>query len=120
MPETEPPAAADPSAASGKPPPAAKAPPAGKAAPAEKAAAPAKPPAPPKDPRDPAMREHFARVQSEQRRLGWDDAKLCEFATKALATSDPYGRLKVTTIDFASRLRPTLLKSLAAALAKER
>jgi hypothetical protein len=73
-----------------------------------------------KDLRNPAMKSLYAQVVSQQKRLGWSDAKLCEFATQTLGPTDPYGRLKVTTVEFLSRLRPTLLAKLVEALEKAR
>jgi hypothetical protein len=73
-----------------------------------------------KDLRNPRMKDLFARTIEQQKRLGWSDAKLCEFATQTLGPTDPYGRLKVTTVEFLSRLRPTLLEQLVAALEKAR
>ena len=78
------------------------------------------PPAAAKELRNPAMKALFAEIVGHQKRLGWSDAKLCEFATQTLGPTDPYGRLKVTTVEFLSRVRPTLLAKLAEALAKTR
>ncbi len=93
-------------------------PPASPAA-ATKPTAPAAP-APPKELRNPAMRSLFAKVQEQQRRLGWSEAKLCEFATAALGALDPYKRFKATTAEFLARLRPVPLEQLLAALVKQR
>lgn len=87
------------------------------------AAAPAKPaapPAPPKDFRSDEMRRLFARIQGEQKRLGWSDAKLAEFANQVLAPTDPYKKVQITTVDLISRLRARFLTILLEALAKAR
>jgi hypothetical protein len=68
------------------------------------------------DLRSPAMKELFARVQEQQRRLQWNDAKLCEFATETLKPLDPYRKFKATTLEFVSRLRIGQLKPLLKAL----
>jgi hypothetical protein len=86
-------------------------------------AEPAKPAAPaaaPADVRSPEMKQRFQKILVEQKRLGWSDAQLCEFATKTVGPTDPYGRLKVTTVEFLSRLRPELLNQTLAALEKQR
>lgn len=71
-----------------------------------------------KDLRSPSMKELFAKVQAQQRRLGWSDAKLCEFATTTLAAADPYHRFKATSVEFLGRLKPGPLGRLLAALEK--
>ena len=71
-----------------------------------------------KDLRTAAMKELFARVQEQQRRLGFSDAKLCEFATTTLAATDPYHRFKATSVEFLGRLKPGPLQKLLAALEK--
>jgi len=81
-------------------------------------AVPAPPPAPPRDMRTEVIKGLFAQVQAEQRRLGWSDAKLVEFANATLGPLDAYKRLKVTTLEFLSRIRPTLLETLLAAMKK--
>lgn len=73
-------------------------------------------PAAPKQLVSPAMKSLYEQVVAEQRRLGWNDAKLCEFATATLGPSDPYKRLKITTLEFLQRLRVPLLERLLAAL----
>jgi hypothetical protein len=94
--------------------------PAGGAAAARPAARPlaAQPPAP--DVKTPAMKELFARVQAEQRRLGWSDAKLCEFATRTLQARDPYKRFQCASLEFLSRLRPVPMRALLEELGKQR
>jgi hypothetical protein len=87
---------------------------------AAKPAAPAAPPAPPKQLISPAMKELYAQVQEQQKRLGWNDAKLCEFATQLLGPADPYKKLKIGTIEFLQRLRVGLLEPLLEALKKSR
>ena len=88
-------------------------------------AEPAKPPAPaapaaPAEVRSPEMKQLFQKIQGEQKRLGWSDAQLVEFANKIAGPTDPYGRLKITTVEFLSRLRPELLRKVAETLAKQR
>lgn len=73
---------------------------------------------PTKDLRTPVMKELFVKAQAQQRRLGWNDAKLCEFATTTLAAADPYHRFKATSVEFLSRLKPGPLGKLVAALEK--
>jgi len=73
-----------------------------------------------KDLRSAAMKELFARVQEQQRRLAFSDAKLCDFATETLKALDPYHRFKATTVDFLSRLRVLQLQQLLKALEKVR
>jgi hypothetical protein len=75
-------------------------------------------PAPQKDLRNPAMKQLFVKVQEEQRRLGWSDTKLCEFATTTLAALDPYKRFKATTVEFLARLKPEPLGALLASMRK--
>ena len=88
------------------------------AEPAKPAATPAA--AAPADVRSPEMKQLFQKIQAEQKRLGWSDAQLAEFANKTVGPTDPYGRLKVTTVEFLSRIRPNLLAKLVEALAKAR
>ena len=85
---------------------------------AAKPAAPAAPAPPPRDMRTEVIKGLFAQIQAEQRRLGWSDAKLVEFANATLGPLDAYKRLKVTTLEFLSRIRPTLLETLLAAMKK--
>lgn len=85
---------------------------------ADAPAAPA--PAAPKQLISPAMTALFASLVEQQKRLGWNDAKLCEFATQTLGPLDPYKKLKITTIAFIRRLRVTRLSALLAALQKAR
>jgi ABC-type transporter MlaC component len=88
------------------------------ATPAKPAAA--APAAPPKELISPAMKHLFAQVQEQQKRLQWDDAKLCAFATQVLGPADPYKKLKIGTVDFLRRLRVGRLELLLGALSKER
>jgi hypothetical protein len=74
----------------------------------------------PKELRNPKMKALFASVQEQQKRLGWSDAKLCEFATQTLGPLEPYKRLKVTTVEFLARLKPLWLEALVAAMGKAR
>ncbi|MBM4015151.1 MAG: hypothetical protein FJ293_09350 [Planctomycetes bacterium] len=97
------------------PPPAAPAAPKPAVAPA--AAAPA---APPKELISPAMKQLAILIEDEQKRLGWDEAKLCAFATQLLGAADPYKKLKITTFSFIRRLRVPRLEALLAALRKAR
>src|SRR6185295_7836187 len=71
-----------------------------------------------KDLRSTAMKELFARVVEQQRRLGFSDARLCEFATETLKPLDPYRKFKATSVDFLSRLRVLQMKQLLKALEK--
>jgi hypothetical protein len=71
-----------------------------------------------KDLRTAAMKELFARVQEQQRRLHFTDAKLCEFATTTLTAADPYHRFKATSLEFIGRLKTGPLKKLLSALEK--
>jgi hypothetical protein len=71
-----------------------------------------------KDLRNPLMKELFAKVQAQQRRLNWNDAKLCDFATTTLAAADPYHRFKATAVEFLGRLKPGPLQKLLAAMEK--
>jgi len=84
------------------------------------AAAPAAPAAPPKQLISPEMKQLYAQIQEQQKRLGWNDAKLCEFATQLLGPADPYKKLKIGTVAFLQRLRVGLLQPLLAALKKAR
>jgi hypothetical protein len=70
------------------------------------------------DLRSPAMKELFAKVQEQQRRLTWSDAKLCEFATATLQPLDPYHKFKATAVEFLGRLRVGQLQPLLKALEK--
>ena len=70
------------------------------------------------DLRSPAMKALFLKVQEQQRRLGWNDAKLCEFATATLQPLDPYRKFKATAVDFLGRLRVGQLEPLLKALEK--
>ncbi len=79
------------------------------------AATPAAAPAP-KELISPAMKELFAAIVEQQKRLGWTDAKLCEFATATLGPADPYKKLKITTIEFLRRLRVGRMQLLLTAL----
>jgi hypothetical protein len=89
---------------------------------AAKPAAPAAaaPAAPPKQLISPEMKQLYAQIQEQQKRLGWSDAKLCEFATQLLGPADPYKKLKIGTIEFLQRLRVGLLEPLLAAVKKAR
>jgi len=71
-----------------------------------------------KDLRTAPMKELFAKVQEQQRRLNFTDAKLCEFATTTLAAADPYHRFKATSLEFIGRLKTGPLKKLLSALEK--
>lgn len=62
------------------------------------------------------MKALFTRVQEQQRRLGYSDARLCEFATQTLHPLDPYKRFKATSVEFLTRLRVPLLQQLLKAL----
>ncbi len=64
----------------------------------------------------PAMKELFAQIQEQQKRLAWSDAKLCEFATQTLGLLDPYKKLKVASVAFLQRLRVGPLGVLLSAL----
>jgi hypothetical protein len=90
------------------------------AAAAPKPAAAAAPAAPPKDLISPEMKQLAVLVEDQQKRLGWDEAKLCAFATALLGPTDPYKKLKITTLSFIRRLRVPRLKALLAALQRER
>ena len=69
-----------------------------------------------KDYRSAAMRQLFEQIVAEQKRLGWSDARLCEFATQTLGPRDPYKKLKITAVDFIGRLRVPQLTELAKAI----
>jgi hypothetical protein len=72
-----------------------------------------------KDLSNPLMKELGAKIEAEQKRLGFSDAKLCEFATETLKPRDPYRKLTITSAAFLMRLRPTVLETLLAALTRE-
>lgn len=80
----------------------------------------AAPAGPPKELISPEMKQLFVLIQDQQKRLGWDEAKLCVFATQALGPTDPYKKLKITTEAFIRRLRVPQLQTLLAALQKAR
>ena len=69
-----------------------------------------------KDLRSPQMKQLYQKIQEQQKRLGYSDVQLCEFATKTLAPLDPYKKFKATTPGFLARLKPGLLQHLLAAL----
>ncbi len=70
------------------------------------------------DLRSPAMKDLFTKVQEQQRRLNWSDARLCEFATATLQPLDPYHKFKATAVEFLARLRIGQLQPLLKALEK--
>ncbi len=59
-----------------------------------------------------AAKAFFERVQARQKHLSWSDEQLVKFANDKLAPLDPYKRLKITTLDFLSRLSPDWQKRL--------
>lgn len=73
-----------------------------------------------RDLRSPAMRQLVEQITAQQRRLAWNDSKLCEFATQVLAPRDPYRRLKVSSTEFLGRLRVPHLTVLRDALTSAR
>ncbi len=73
-----------------------------------------------KELRSAEMKQLFVQIQDQQRRLGWNDAKLCEFATQTLVALDPYKKLKITTVDFLGRLRVVQLQALHKAISAAR
>ncbi len=87
------------------------------AAPAPTVAAPA---APPKELISPEMRQLAVLIEDQQKRLGWDEPKLCAFATQLLGPTDPYKKLKITSLSFIRRLRVPRLTLLLAELSKAR
>ena len=88
------------------------------AATATATAAAAAPPSAPRDFVSLAMKQLFVLIQDQQKRLGWSETKLSEFANQVLGPTDPYKKLKITTTSFISRLRVPLLQTLLAALQK--